>query len=149
MRRGERFPFQKPEATGFMLGETKDEGALFAAHLEGLAYVERLAYEVVQDLGASVGNTIHAAGGGTRSATGLQIRADVLGKKLQVPQTPAGAMGAAILAARATGYDSVVEATKEMVHYRQTVEPRPSLASAYEERYRRFVQACRERGYLT
>ncbi len=148
MRRGERFPFQKPEATGFMLGETEDEGALFAAHLEGLAYVERLAYQVVRDLGAPVGDTIYAAGGGTCSATGLQIRADVLGKRLRVPQTPAGAMGAAILAARAAGYDGVVEATKKMVHYRQTVEPRRSLAPAYEARYRRFLQACRERGYL-
>ncbi|MEA3406454.1 MAG: FGGY-family carbohydrate kinase [Chloroflexota bacterium] len=149
MRRGERFPFQKPEATGFILGETEDEGVYFAAHLEGLAYVERLAYEVVQDLGASVGDTVYTAGGGTQSATGLQIRADVMQKSLQVPETPAGAMGAAILAARAAGYDSVLEATKEMVHYRQTVEPRCSLAPAYEERYRRFIQACRERGYLT
>ncbi len=149
MRRGERFPFQQPEATGFMLGEAEDEGTYFAAHLEGLAYVERLAYEVVQDLGASVGDTIYAAGGGTRSATSLQIRADVLRRRLRVPETPAGAMGAAILAARAAGYDSVVEATKGMVHYRQSVEPRRFLAPAYEERYQSFVQACRERGYLT
>lgn len=149
MRRGERFPFQEPEATGFMLGETEEEGAYFAAHLEGMAYVERLAYEIVEGLGASVGDTIYAAGGGTRSATGLQIRADVLGRRLQVPETPAGAMGAAILAARAAGYDSVVEATKGMVNYRQTVEPRRSLAPAYQERYQRFIQACRERGYLT
>lgn len=148
MRQGERFPFQKPEATGFILGDTDEEAVYFAAHLEGLAYVERLAYEVVQDLGAPVGDTIHVAGGGTHSATGLQIRADVLGKQLRVPEVPAGAMGAAILAARGAAFDQATEAAKKMVHYGQIVEPRPSLSPAYLERYRRFLQACRERGYI-
>lgn len=148
VRRGERFPFQKPEAQGFILGETGDEAEFYAAHLEGLAYVERLAYDVVRSLGATVGDTVHVAGGGTHSAAGLQIRADVLGVRLQVPQVPSGAMGAAILAARGCAFERVTEAAQAMVHYRRIVEPRESYRAAYTGRYQRFLAACRERGYL-
>ena len=55
-------------------------------------------------LGGAVGETLYVAGGGTQSAAGLQIRADVLGKRLRVPEVPAGAMGAAILAARGCAF---------------------------------------------
>ena len=123
-QRFERFPFYPPEATGFILGVTDDERVYYAAHLEGLAYVERLAYEVLEGLGATVGDTLYVVGGGTQSAAGLQIRADVLGKRLRVPEVPSGAMGAAILAARACAFESVAAAATRMVHYRETVEPR-------------------------
>lgn len=148
VRRGERLPFSKPDAMGFTLGEANDEEIYFTAHLEGLAYVERLAYEVVQGLGATVGDTLYVAGGGTRSMAGLQIRSDVLGKVLRIPEVPAGAMGAAILAGRGCAYQRVMDAATRMVRYAELVEPRTSYRVAYEERYQRFVAACRERGYL-
>ena len=148
MRRGERFPFLRPEAAGFQIGEAPDEATWFMAHLEGLAYVERLAYDVVEDLGAPVGDTIYVAGGAVRGAAALQVRADVLGRRLEVPQVPAGAMGAAILAARAVAFDSVAAATRAMVHADHAVAPRPERAAAYQTRYERFLAACRERGYL-
>lgn len=148
MRVGERFPFVAPQATGFVLGECPDEATSFAAHLEGIAYVERLAYDTVLALGGEVGDALYVAGGGARSSAGLQVRADVLGRCLRVPEVPSGAMGAAILAARGTLYSSLAEATAQMVRYARTVEPRPTLRSAYTERYERFVAACRSRGYL-
>jgi sugar (pentulose or hexulose) kinase len=148
MRRGERFPFDKPEATGFTLGEVSDEATYYAAHLEGLAYVERLAYETMDTLGANVSDSIYAVGGATHSNAGLQIRADVLQKRLIVPKVPSGAMGAAILAARGCRYSTIAQAVEHMVHWQTTVEPRPDMAVAYDERYQRFVAACRERGYL-
>ena len=148
MRRGERFPFFAPEATGFALGETDDEVVYYAAHLEGLGYVERLSYEVLQTLGASVGDTLYVAGGGTHSSAGMQIRADILGRRLRVPEVPSGAMGAAILAARGCAFASLAEAAASMIRYRQVVEPRDAYRSAYQQRYQRFIVACRQRGYL-
>ena len=147
-RRGERFPFVQPDAEGFCLGEAADEATWYAAHLEGLAYVERLAYEVVGSLGAEVGPRIYCAGGGSRSAAGLQIRADVLGREMVVPEHEAGAMGAAMLAARSAHYGSVAEAVAGMVRLRPPVVSRIERTAAYEERYGRFVEACRQRGYL-
>ncbi len=148
MRRGERFPFSVPEAAGFSLGETTDEAVYYTAHLEGLAYVERLCYEVLRALGAVVGDTLYVAGGGTQSTAGLQIRADVMQRRLRVPEVPSGAMGAAILAARGISFRSLADAAAAMIRYRQVVEPREAYRAAYEERYQRFVAACRERKYL-
>jgi xylulokinase len=147
-RRGERFPFARPDATGFTLGQPSSPSELYAAHLEGLAYLEKLCFAVLADLGAQVGECLHVAGGATRSQAGLQIRADVLAKSLQVPKVPEGAMGAAILAARSCGFATVAEAAHAMVHYAQVVEPRPGMAEAYDPGYERFLTACRERGYL-
>lgn len=147
-RKGERFPFSAPEAQGFILGEPEDEVTLYTAHLEGLAYVERLAYETVSALGAPVGGVIYATGGVTHSRAALQIRADVLQRELAVPAVPSAAMGAAILAARAAAYASVREAAQAMVRIAERVAPRPEFAAPYAERYALFVKACRERGYL-
>jgi len=148
VRRGERLPFLNAQATGFVLGKADSEEAYYAAHLEGLAYVERLCYQVVESLGGSVGDEIFVAGGGAHSKAGLQIRADVLGKELRVPDVPLGAMGAAVLAARGCAYRSVAEAVRQMVHCQQSVSPRQEYRAPYGERYARFVTACSERGYL-
>ncbi len=147
-RRGERFPFDRPDAEGFVLGDVTDVTTHYAAHLEGLAYVERLAYGVVESLGARVNDTVYAAGGGTQSRAGLQIRADVLGKRLAVAGAPSGAMGAAILAARGVAFPSVADAVKAMVRCTLTVDPRRELEKPYQQRYQRFLEACRERGYI-
>ncbi len=88
------------------------------------------------------------AGGGSSSPAWLQVRADILGKTLRVARAGGGAMGAAILAAAGTLYGGLVPATQAMVEIVTTVEPRPGLRTAYDERYARFCAACRERGYL-
>jgi D-ribulokinase len=148
IRQGERLPFMNPEARGFVAGEPKDELDYYAAHLEGIAYIERMCYDVVRQLGGVVGDEIHCAGGGSHSDAGLQVRADVLGKSLRVPMVPEGAMGAAILAARGCAYDSVSEAARNMVRYDHTVEPRASMVSRYEANLQRFVLACQQLGYV-
>ncbi len=148
--RGERFPFVRPGAEGFTLGRAKDVGeeSLYTAYLEGVGYVERLAYEVVQKLGAEVSDAVYVAGGATSSQAWLQLRADILGRVLRVPRTGGSAMGAAIVAAAGTLYGGIVPAAQAMVQIVAQVEPRPNLRTAYDERYARFCAACRERGYL-
>jgi len=148
VRKGERFPFANSEAQGFALGDTNDERVRYAAHLEGLAYVERLCFQLLRSLGAQVGDALHVAGGATKSQAGLQIRADVLDAHLLVPALPQGAMGAAILAASNCGFDSVADTARAMVRYAQTVDPRDNMTAAYDAPYARFVAACAERGYV-
>jgi xylulokinase len=149
--KGERFPFAAPDAEGFLLGEPAGRDELFAACLEGVACLERLAYETLEELGARVGGTILTSGGGAVSDAWLQIRADVLGKPAgAVAGGPASgaAMGAAILAAALEEYDGVVEAADAMVRLAREARPRPERADAYAEKYRRFTAECRRRGYL-
>jgi sugar (pentulose or hexulose) kinase len=125
-----------------------DQSTLYAACLEGVAYVERLAYETLESLGATVGGVIRAAGGGASSDAWLQIRADVLKRELLRPVEAGAAMGVAILAASRTYYTGVIPAARAMVRVERCVQPRLSLVQRYEERYQRFRAACAERGYI-
>lgn len=167
-RLGERFPFAQPAAEGFVLDlksgtlapyppqpdslPTLQPSNLpasdYTAHLEGVGYVERLAYELLAGLGAQIGETLYSAGGATRSRAWSQLRADILGRSLVRPEVTGGAMGAAILAAAGTWYNGLIPAARAMVRLMERVEPRPALAGAYEERYQRFKEVCAARGYL-
>ena len=57
-------------------------------------------------------------------------------------------MGAAILAAAGSLNQSVAETARRMVRSERQVRPNPDIKAAYDQRYARFVQACRDRGYL-
>jgi xylulokinase len=147
-RLGERFPFAQARAEGFVIGQPASEAINYVAHLEGVAYVERLAYEVLADIGAPVSDTIYSAGGATRSQAWSQIRADILGRKLVRPELTGGAIGAAIIAAAGTWYEGLIPATRAMVRLVEQIEPRPALQAAYEARYQRFKEACAAQGYI-
>ncbi len=120
-RTGERFPFSRPDAVQFAVVpgasafEELPEGVRYTAHLEGVAFAERMAYDLLAELGAEVGDEIYAAGGATASDAWLQVRADVLGKRLLVPADTGGAKGAAVIAAAGTHFGSIIPAAREMV----------------------------------
>ena len=82
MRDGERLPFKNPEAVGFMAGKATCDAELFAGHLEGVALVERWAFDVLADMACPVGDHLYVAGGGCKSLPWLEIRASVLNRTL-------------------------------------------------------------------
>jgi len=147
VRRGERFPFVNENASGFMVGEPKDEFELYAAHIEGVAFVERWCFEVFEGIGHSVGESVFVTGGGSKSGLWNRVRASVLKKVLIRPKVAETAFGAAIIAASKTYFSSLGEAAKAMVKIGDTFEPDDSLARAYEDAYWRFRAKCSERGY--
>jgi D-ribulokinase len=146
-RTGERFPFAHADAQGFTIGEASDPEIRYAAALEGVAYLERLAYEALAGLGAAVAGPLRVAGGAARSRAWLQIRADVLDRPLLVPQQHEAAFGAAVLAAGASLHPGLTAAAGAMLHSREEIAP-SERAHEYEQHYARFVGALRERGYL-
>ncbi|MFE3169232.1 FGGY-family carbohydrate kinase [Streptomyces sp. NPDC059224] len=148
-RHGERFPFAAEQAHGFMLGRPTSETDAYRAMLEGVAFCERLAYERLTELGASIHPTLRTAGGGNRSQTWLRIRATVLGRTLQRIPRAESSVGAAILAAVGSAHPDLQTASKAMVGTGQTVEPLPEEREALEDRYRQFLAAVREKGWLT
>ncbi len=148
VRRGERFPFSDPEAEAFLIGTPGSREELFAAYLEGVACLERLAFEMLQELGAEVGDVIYSAGGGAQSDAWLQIRADTLGREVLRPVVTGGAMGAAIIGAVMKGFGTLAEAAEGMVKVERSVAPRADVMPAYEEKYSRFREECRRRGYI-
>jgi len=146
--RGERFPFLNPEAEGFIAGRPADRAELFAAHMEGTAFVERWCLDVLAQLGAPTGGELFTVGGATREDAWLQIRANVLGRPLAVPDVPeATSFGAAVIAASKAAYGSLSEASEAMVRVGRVVEPREEAVAAYREKYRKFRHACAAIGY--
>lgn len=149
---GERFPFVVPDARGFIVGESDrvqlQPDLVYAAFLEGVALLERLAYEVVADLGAPVVGPIRSVGGGARSQLWLRIRSSVCNRSFIVPEVADTAMGAAILAAAGCLHPDLRGATQAMVRISNEIASDPSWVPVYEERYVRFKDELRKRGYL-
>lgn len=148
VREGERFPFVEPKAKGFVVGEPSSREELYAGYLEGVAYTERLCYEILSRMGIDFNDVVYTVGGGSRSFTWLKIRASIMNKVLKRPVIASSAMGAAILGASKTFYSSLNTAVSKMVRIGLEVEPDSDLRSRYEDGYRRFVDELSKRGYL-
>jgi xylulokinase len=138
---GERTPHADPDARGAFTGLSlrHDRGALVRAVLEGVAYGLRDSLELLRELGVAPAEA-RASGGGARSRLWLEIVASVLGLPLELTTVEEGsAYGAALLAGVADGtFADAHEAVAACVRVRETVEPSPEWASAYEEGYARF-----------
>jgi|YNPNPStandDraft_1061719.scaffolds.fasta_scaffold00236_19 sugar (pentulose or hexulose) kinase len=145
VRRGERFPFVDGSAVGFVVGNPANQGQLYMAYLEGVGYVERWCVELMSELGAEVGDTVFTTGGGARSPEWIQIRADILGKRIIRPAVTDAAIGTAVVAASRTLFTNVEEASAAMIKSDIVVEPGPRR-SAYQDCYSRFRAECASRG---
>ncbi|KAA0988665.1 FGGY-family carbohydrate kinase [Dyadobacter aurulentus] len=147
MQAGERFPFISPEARGFA-PEDIDKNQLFAANMEGVAYMERLSYELIEQLSGEQVNAVYTAGGASNSETWLTIRASVLNKPVYKCRQVTGAAGAAIVAASGSYFKTLTEAAKAMTSVEKVVQPVPELVAPYQAGYELFIEALRDRKYL-
>jgi sugar (pentulose or hexulose) kinase len=144
--RGERFPFLAPEAVGFSEGVGDEPGARFAATLQSVAFVERLAYDVLRSLGADTTGPATFSGGATRNRHWNQLRADVLGRPVLLTASAEASLGMAVLAAAPPG--RLGRTAEAMVRVVERLEPDPTRGARLEEGYRRFVDALVARGWL-
>ena len=143
---GERFPFSVPEAERFLLGKPTDEIDLYAALLQGVAFVERLSFDYLDMLGAPIDGELSLTGGGVRSRYWCQLRADILGRSVRIPENAEAALGMAVLAASVGRH--VAEVTKEMSHTREVIDPRPDHVGRFLEPYIRLIDELEHRGWL-
>ena len=145
---GERFPFISPEARGFADSRIRTREEWFTAGLEGVAYLEKLSYDMIRSLSGENMKAVYSSGGGTHSHTWMKIRASVLNLPVYQSSQASGALGAAILAASQTYYGNLTEAATAMTHIEHCFEPDASLLAPYEEGYQSFVDELKNRGYL-
>ena len=143
MDTGERFPFVDPKAKRFVVGKGGEQ-EMYAAYMEGVGYVERMAYEVMTGLGCTVGNEIYAVGGATKSAEWLKIRATILNKTLKVPKVTNAAMGSAMIAASKTLFKNITQSVDGMLQIEKIVQPFDELAGEYEKLYGDFLDQCQK-----
>jgi sugar (pentulose or hexulose) kinase len=140
---GERFPFVAPKAEQFQLGELPDDLHTYSAVLQGVAFIERLAFEHLESLGAEPVRSVSLTGGAVRSGYWNQLRADVLGVPVELPASADPSYGMAVLAASAGS--SLTETAARLVRIERVLEPRPQ--DRLTTLYGKFVAELDRRGY--
>jgi len=147
VQQGERFPFIAPQARGFS-PPGLSAAMRFTASMEGVAYIERYAYEMIRKLSGEDIKAVYTAGGGSNSEVWLTIRSNVLNLPIYKMQHVTGAAGAAILAASKTYYASLMEAGRAMTRIEKEIAPQPGMAAAYNEAYQLFLRTLQYKGYI-
>lgn len=136
---GERSPLWHTNARGvfFGLSLATPKGALVRAILEGTAFALLHNAEVAGRAGIHI-TELRSVGGGTRSALWNQIKADVLGIPILLPEASVGAsFGDAILAGMGLGlYPDVQRVLANMVKIKTRYEPNPENHSRYQAVYK-------------
>jgi xylulokinase len=124
---------------GFTLAHTR--GHFVRALLEGSAYAVRDITTQMQSAGIEL-SELRVVGGGAKSRLWNQIKADVTGLQVKVPEiTETTALGAAFLALVGLGaYATLSEASEDIVKIRECMDPDPQIQSTYTESYERYRQ---------
>jgi sugar (pentulose or hexulose) kinase len=144
---GERFPMVAPEAVGFEPdGLTMAEK--FTANMEGVAYLERYSFELIQSFTNEKINAVFTAGGGSNSEVWLKIRSNVLNLPIYKMKEVSGAVGAAILAASGTHFPSLIDAVAALTNIEKEIHPEAALVAAYAQNYYRFLSLLIQKGYI-
>ena len=140
---GERSPINDTEARGAFIGLSPDadRSAMKLAILEGVAFAMRDSFEVAKSLGLNIERS-EICGGGAKSPLWRKIFANVLNIQICTSETEEGpGYGGAILAAVSCGeWETVWQASTELLKIKETISPEPRLAALYEERYKQFRQ---------
>jgi xylulokinase len=112
---------------------------LTRALMEGVVFRLRDRLDVMRGLGIEP-HQVRATGGGARSQLWRQMQADIFAVPVAtMASVPSPAVGAALLAAVATGvFSDVAAASATVARLGRVLEPDPERAARYEQLYRTF-----------
>lgn len=148
LQKGERFPFSSPEARGFY-PQSANRALRYASSMEGVAYIEKMAYDRVATLTGQSLSYVYTAGGASNNEVWLQIRSNILGVPIRKMRHPEGAVGAAVVAAAGTYFTDIQTAAQNMLQQAAEIEPEKQLIDVYRQLYGQFVSELVRRGYLS
>jgi xylulokinase len=138
---GERTPTWTPRARGAVVGLDLSctAGDLLLAVYEGTALALRDNLERLDSAGGAT-PTLRSSGGGVKNRAWMQVKADVLGRPVQVPVAGHGAaVGAGLLAGLAVGVWSDPQELRALSDpVRETYQPDPGRHRAYSRRLALF-----------
>jgi xylulokinase len=140
---GERSPIWNTDARGVLFGLSlvTNRAQIIRALMEGAAYGLRHNIDVAEETGTHF-HVLRSVGGGSRSAVWNQIKADVLGRPIHVPETSIGApLGDALLAGVGVGvYSDVISAAQSIARKVTRYEPQEAARTHYDAMYRLYRQ---------
>ncbi len=142
---GNRNPYCDQQLTGTVLGLTlrTTPAELFRAWVEATAYGARRIIERLEEYGVGPREVVCSGGIPAKSPLLMQIYADVLGKRLLLPEEKEScALGAAVFAAVVGGaHPDAPAAQRAMCRFRREVyEPVPAHQAVYDRLYRLYVE---------
>ncbi len=147
---GERSPIWNPDAKGVFYGLSFDKtrGHMVRALLEGVAYSLQHNLLTADETGVKV-ESLNAMGGSANSVLWTQIKADVTGKKIQVPASDtATTLGAALLAGVGTGvykdYKEAVESTIKITRVQEPNLKNHEIYKRYMDLYLRLYEDLKD-----
>ena len=138
---GSGTPYMDSGSVGALVGLklSTTRGDIYKACIEGNCLEMMLNAELLEQCGTRV-SSVTCAGGGSRSAMQLQIKADIMGlpvKKLKVLESGTIALG--MLCAVACGdYKSLKDAAAQFVGIERTFEPDAKKHEIYMEKYQAY-----------
>ena len=137
---GERFPVANKDMKYVATGTPQNESDEYRAILEGIAFAERYAFEILEGAGAQISGAIYSAGGGSRSAIWSEIRATVMNRPIATVKDSGSDLGAAMIAAAShRGGDLAKELDEFNSSTVEVIEPNKLEREALENRYQEFL----------
>lgn len=97
--KGERFPLADPEKIPLMQPVPIDRAVYLQAIFEGIAQIEKLGYDLLEELGAGKVVSIRTSGGGAANPAWSKIRQRIVDRPLLQAEQTEAAYGSALLAA--------------------------------------------------
>jgi len=135
---GERFPIKSSAITNLISAQPESDVMAYRGILEGIAFTERYAYDLLQRAGAKLSQTIYTTGGGAKSKLLSQIRANILNRPVAITNTTGSDMGAAFLSLAShikSGEDLTAELMKINISQIEIFQPQQdeALSSNYQK----------------
>jgi xylulokinase len=141
----ERFRTWSPASRGAFLGLTLSHGRkeMMRAVVESTGYAVRWIFEVMESNGCEVAD-VRVAGGQSRIPFWCQLRADITGKKVMLPeQEDSELVGNACVGFTALGeFESAAEASERMARFQKSFLPDAARKRLYDGLYDAFKTAC-------
>lgn len=134
-------PYMDISSKGAILGLTMEttKSDIIKAILEGTTYEMMVNLERLHDSGIHI-DELRTVGGGSRSEYWLQLKADMMGKKITTLNvSEAGTLGTAILAGTAAGiYSSLEDAASKLIKVKKEFYPDDRMHSIYKEKFNTY-----------
>lgn len=149
---GERAPLWDADLRAAFLGISRQttQSDFARAVYEGVAMAARMGLEVLQASSGVVSDSVTCGGGGFLSDPWCQIRADVLGKELNIlaNQDP-GVLGASLMAAVGVGhYNTLADAFGQLVKIGKTISPNTDKRAFYDDLFCMYGEAIQTNASL-
>lgn len=138
---GSGTPFMDSSMGGAVLGlrVATTRAEIYKAILEGMCFEMQFNAELLSECGLTL-SEITAVGGGSKSATLMQLKADIMDRPIHtlcVNET--GTLGLALLCAKAVGdIDDLGEAARRLAVREKSYRPDPASAALYARKMQRY-----------